>query len=142
MRTRNWFLAPGGTGTPAGDAGLALLRIGAGLLLLFLHGLGKVPPAEGFVGWIGGMGFPAPIVFAWLATLAEVVGAILIAVGLLTRPAALYVAVHFVVVVFIAHAGDALPDRELAILFGLIALAIALTGPGRYSVDAVIARRT
>jgi putative oxidoreductase len=141
MRTRHWILGSGTAGTPAADAGLALLRISAGLLLLFLHGLGKIPPQEGFVGWIGGMGFPAPLLFAWLATIAEVVGALLIALGLFTRPAALYVAIHFAVVVFVAHAGDALADRELAILFGVIALTLALTGPGRYSLDAMLAGR-
>jgi putative oxidoreductase len=87
------------------------------------------------------MGFPAPLVFAWLAALAETVGALLIALGLLTRPAAALAFIHFVVVVFVAHSGDAIADRELAILFGVIALAFALMGPGRYSVDALIAGR-
>lgn len=124
------------------DAGLAALRVVAGLLLVFLHGISKIPPQEGFVGWIGQMGFPAPLLFAWLAGLAEVAGGVLIALGLLTRPVALVVTIHFVVVVTVAHAGDALADRELAILFGVIALALALTGPGRYSVDGLIARRS
>jgi putative oxidoreductase len=141
MRTRHWILGTVAAGGPAADAGLAVLRIGAGLLLLFLHGLAKIPPQEGFVGWIGGMGFPAPLVFAWLAALAETAGAILIAIGLFTRPAALYVVVHFTVVVLVAHAGDTLKERELALMFGLVALAIALIGPGRYSLDAALARR-
>jgi putative oxidoreductase len=142
MRTKHWIFGPGTAGSPTGDAGLAALRIGAGLLLIFLHGMGKMPPQEGFVGWIGAMGFPAPALFAWLAGLAEFVGGLLIAIGLLTRPAAVFVFIHFVIVVFVAHAGDAIGDRELAILFGIIALAFALTGPGRYSVDALIASRT
>jgi putative oxidoreductase len=141
MRTRHWIFGTGTAGGPAADAGLAVLRIGAGFLLLYLHGLGKLPPQEGFVGRIGGMGFPAPLVFAWLAALAESAAAILIAIGLLTRPAALYVVVHFIVVVFVAHAGDTLAERELAIMFGLVAFAIAMIGPGRFSLDAMIARR-
>jgi putative oxidoreductase len=141
MRTNPWLFAVGATPSPTADAGLAVLRITAGLLLALLHGIGKVSPQEGFVGWIGGMGFPAPLVFAWLATLAETVGALLIALGLLTRPAAAFVVIHFVVVVFVAHSGDPIGDRELAILFGVIALAFALIGPGRYSIDALIAGR-
>jgi putative oxidoreductase len=124
------------------DAGLATLRVVAGLLLAFLHGIGKIPPQEGFVGWVGQMGFPAPLLFAWLAGLAELAGGVLIALGLLTRPVALVVTIHFAVVVMIAHAGDTLAERELAILFGVIALALALTGPGRYSVDELIRRRS
>jgi putative oxidoreductase len=141
MRLRTRIFGGGTPGSPAADAGLAALRIVAGLLLAFLHGLGKVPPQEGFVGWIGSLGFPAPMLFAWLAALAEFGGGILIALGLLTRPAALLVVIHFMIVVFVAHAGDPLGDRELAILFGVIALQFLLTGPGRYSLDAVIGGR-
>jgi putative oxidoreductase len=141
MRTKQWILGRGTAGSPTADAGLATLRVVAGLLLALLHGIGKVPPQEGLIGWIGGMGFPAPIVFAWLAGVAEFLGGLLIAIGLLTRPAAAFVFIHFVIVVFVAHAGDPIGDRELAILFGAIALAFALTGPGRFSIDALIGRR-
>lgn len=141
MRTRNWIFGSTTAGTSVADAGLAALRITAGLLLASLHGIGKIPPQEGLVGWIGGMGFPAPLVFAWLAGIAEFVGGLLIALGLLTRPAAAFVFLHFVIVVTVAHAGDAFSDRELPILFGVIAFAFALIGPGRYSVDAVMGGR-
>lgn len=141
MRKRHWIFGSGTANTPTADAGLALLRIGAGVLLFVLHGIDKVAPQEGFVGRVEGMGFPAPMLFAWVAAVAEVAGGILIAIGLLTRPVALFVFVHFIVVVLMAHAGDALADRELPILFGLIALAVALIGPGRYSVDAWLGGR-
>jgi putative oxidoreductase len=81
------------------------------------------------------------MVFAWLAAFAETLGGLLIALGLLARPAAFYVVIHFIVVVFVAHSGDALGDRELAILFGLVALAVGLVGPGRFSLDALLAGR-
>lgn len=47
----------------------------------------------------------------------------------------------FAVVVLVAHAGDPLGDRELPILFLTIAVALAFTGPGRYSLDAMIRGR-
>jgi putative oxidoreductase len=87
------------------------------------------------------MGMPAPELFAWLAALAELGGGILLAFGLLTRPAAFFVLGNFVIITLLAHAGDSLGDRESGILFGAIALLYALAGAGRYSVDALIHRR-
>lgn len=141
MALRTWIFDGRPVGTPAADAGLAVLRVIAFLLLAFLHGIGKMPPQEGFVGRVGELGFPAPMLFAWLAGIAEFGGGILLAIGLLSRPAAMLIAGHFVLVVLIAHAGDALSDRELPILFLSTALLFLLAGPGRYSVDALIGRR-
>jgi putative oxidoreductase len=137
MTVKDWVFAGRSIGTPAADAGLAVFRIVAFLLLAFLHGHGKVPPQAGFVGMVGGLGFPAPMLFAWLAAIAEFGGGLLLVIGLLSRPAALLLVVHFMFVILIAHGGD----RELPILFGTTALMFLLTGPGRYSVDALISGR-
>lgn len=141
MRARAWLFGSGIQGPPAADAGLLILRVAGGVLLAWLHGWNKIPPSEGFIGYVGSMGFPAPLLMAWLAGIAEFFGGILLALGLLTRPVALFVFLHFLAVIFIAHAGDSMGDRELAVLFGAIALVIGLTGPGRYSVDALIGGR-
>jgi putative oxidoreductase len=123
------------------DIGLLILRVFTGLALALAHGWGKIPPSPGFVGMIGGMGMPAPELFAWLAAIAEVGGGLLIAVGLLTRPASLLVVGHFVFVVLLAHAGDPFGDRELPLFFLVTALIVLLSGAGRYSVDATLGGR-
>lgn len=123
------------------DLGRLMLRVVAGASLLLAHGVGKVPPSEGFTANIARMGFPAPDLFAWLASLAEFVGGLLLALGLLTRPAALLVTGHFLLVLVVAHAGAPFADREKAVLYGVVALFYLLAGAGRYSLDALIRRR-
>ncbi len=135
------LLNPGTTWGPHTDTGLLILRLGAGLMLALLHGWGKFPPSEGFVGMVGGLGFPAPTLFAWLAAIAEFIGGLMIAVGLLTRPVALFVTLHFLFVVFLAHAGDPIGQRELPLLFLVAAATVMLTGPGRFSLDAMMGRK-
>lgn len=125
----------------ATDIGLLIVRVFSGLALALAHGWGKVPPQPGFVGMIGGMGLPAPELFAWLAALAEFGGGLLLAVGLLTRPVSLLIAGHFMFVVFLAHAGDPFGRRELALFFFVVALLFMLAGAGRYSVDAALRGR-
>lgn len=123
------------------DVGLLIFRVYAGLTLALSHGIGKVPPSEGFIERVGGMGMPAPELVAWVAAFAELGGGILLAMGLLTRPVGLVVAVHFAIVVLVAHAGDPFGRRELPIFFLMSALLLAFSGAGRYSVDALIRGR-
>jgi putative oxidoreductase len=126
------------TAGPAADIGLLLLRIFAGLALAFAHGINKIPPSDRFVLMIDGFGFPAPAFFGWMSGLAEFGGGILLALGLLTRPASALIVLNFAVAVLFAHAGDPFSGRELPLLFFFIALMYVLTGPGRYSIDALI----
>lgn len=135
---RHLLFGPATAGSRGTDAGLLILRLIGGLSLAFAHGMGKIPPAEQFVGMVGGMGFPAPALMAWAAALAEFAGGILLAIGLLTRPAALVVTIHFLVVFFHVHRADPFGDKEPALMFLMVALTLLFTGAGRYSVDALI----
>lgn len=117
------------------DLGLTLLRIAAGAGLALGHGLGKVPVKDGFVAGVESLGFPVPVVFAWAAALAELVGGALLAVGLLTRPAAFAVAFTMGVAFFMRHAADPFAVKELAMLYGMVAVAFLFLGSGRFSLD-------
>lgn len=123
------------------DLGLLILRVVAGLALALAHGINKLPPTDRFVAGVAEMGFPAPVLFAWAAGIAEFAGGLLLAIGLLTRPAALLIVVTMAVATFIRQAGDPFTEREAAVLHGTIALLFLIAGPGRLSVDAMLGRR-
>lgn len=137
---RSLLFGGDGGATRRADLGLLALRVVAGLALALAHGLGKAPPSARFVSRVAEMGFPAPEVFAWMAASAELGGGLLLALGLLTRPAALLVFGNMVVVVAMAHAGDPFGDREKGLLFAAAALCLLLTGAGRFSLDALLRR--
>ena len=140
----------------AADFALLLLRL-AGLGLAIFHGWGKLTRLVGgdarFADGLAQMGFPAPLVFAWAAALAETLGGTLVAVGLFTRVAAAFCTVTMLVAAFVRHhALDQLfirmgllevpPERlavwgnpELALMYLVVFLAVALAGPGSLSID-------
>jgi putative oxidoreductase len=132
----------GGTNNAAAtDAGLLALRAFAGISLALAHGLGKLPPSEGLVGAVGSMGFPMPALFAWAAALSEFAGGLLLALGLATRPSALFIAVTMATAGFVRHAPDPFGRKELALLYLAVAILFLLAGAGRYSVDALLRKR-
>ena len=120
------------------EATMTALRVAAGLLMAVLHGSGKVPPGEKLIDGVTALGFPAPVLFAWLAGLAELVGGVLLAIGFLTRPAALFLGFTMLVAVFGAHATDPVNVKELGLLYLFISLVFVSRGAGRWSIDRFI----
>jgi putative oxidoreductase len=127
-----------GGGSALADFGLMLLRVFAGLAMALGHGLGKFPVSEGFIDAVGKMGFPAPAFFAYSAALAETAGGILLALGLLTRPAAAFVLFTMTVAFFGVHLQDEFGRQERALLYAFVALVFVLAGSGRFGVDRLI----
>ena len=123
------------------DFGALILRVCAGLGLAFAHGIDKMPPSESVIGVVAGMGVPSPEVFAWAAGITELGGGLLLAIGILTRPAAILIAITMLVAAFFGEAGNPFTEREPALLFAAIAIYFVLAGPGRYSVDGWLAAR-
>lgn len=123
------------SGPVASELLLTAVRVFAGLALALAHGLGKIPPPDRFVQGVVKMGFPSPEIFAWLAALAEFAGGLLLAVGLLVRPAAFAIAVNMAVAGFVAHAADPFRTREMALLYLALALVFLALGGGRFSLD-------
>ena len=119
----------------ATDASLLLIRLVFGLSMAFAHGLGKVPPSDGFVGLVHELGFPAARFFAWAAGLAEFLGGILIAMGFLTRVSGFFLLQTMLVAVFIMHADDPFRKMEMGLLYAVISFVLMGTGAGRFSLD-------
>ncbi|NIR47720.1 DoxX family protein [candidate division KSB1 bacterium] len=121
--------------------GLTILRVFSGLALAFGHGIGKIPPSDGFIQGVAKLGFPLPGFFAWAAGCSEFFGGILLAAGLVTRPAAFFILCTMSTAGFIRHAQDPFTTKEKALLFAAIALLFLLIGAGKYGVDVVIRRK-
>lgn len=118
------------------NVGLFALRVLAGAGLAY-HGFGKVFGGNmaGFAQGVVKLGFPAPEFFAWAAALSEFLGGLLLILGLFTRPAAFFVFITMAVSGFLQHAQDPFQVKELAFLYGIVALSLILTGAGQFSVD-------
>lgn len=140
MTLRDLLFGSGAT-SRATDLGLLVLRVGVGLALALAHGLGKLPPSERFIEGVAEMGFFLPVVFAWAAALSEFVGGLLVALGFLTRPAAVFAGFTMAVAFFIRHGGQSFGEREKPFLFLIAFVALAIMGAGRYAVDGWIRQR-
>ena len=124
------------------DIGLLVLRLAVGLTMAFAHGLGKVQKlfGEGPIKWADPLGLGPGLSLA-LAGGAEFFGALLVAVGLFTRAAAVPLAFTMLVAVFIVHGDDPFKKQELGLIYLCGYVALVLTGPGRLSLDELLAKR-
>ncbi len=126
--------------TTSADAGLLLLRLTLGGLTL-LHGLAKL---GGDISGIGGMlqqiGMPAALAYG--VYIGEIVAPLLLIIGWYARVGAGLIAVNMLFALLLAH-GDELFlltqqggwALELQGMFLFTAVALALTGPGGFSVN-------
>ncbi len=125
------------------SSSLLLLRCTIGIIL-FIVGAGKV------FGWFGGFGMEQTIKFfsqigisvplTYLSSYTEFLGGLLLAFGLFTRPVAFAVVINMTVATIITLPGGFLGPNGavLPFIFLVISIAILLTGPYDYSVDALI----
>jgi putative oxidoreductase len=129
------------------DLGLLLLRLTVGLTLA-AHGTQKL------FGWFGGpglsttgqfftvLGFPPGRRHALMAALGETLSGVLLAVGFATPAAAAVVVSVLLVAAVTAHLSKGFflqnGGYEYPFVLAVAALALAFTGPGSLSVDALV----
>jgi putative oxidoreductase len=116
------------------DFGLLILRIGVSALML-THGYGKflklfTDPTD--FGDPIGLG---PTISLLLTVIGEFVAPIFIFIGYKTKLAAIPALITMLVAAFIVHDSDPISTKEKALFYAISFLAIAFTGPGKYSID-------
>ncbi len=128
-----------GAGT---NAGLLILRVGAGLSLFLKHGVEKLTGYSTMV-----QHFPDPIHIgahaglAW-ALLSDGICSLLVVAGLFTRPAAGVILINLMAAFFFVHHAAFFTNGHVELVWVYMAVfgAILLTGAGRYSIDARFGR--
>lgn len=121
------------------DLAALLLRVIGGGLMMMQHGYPKLMKLSGngpvkFADPIGMGEFPSLL----LAIFSEFLCSALLILGLFTRLAVIPLIITMFVIIFVVHSGDPIEDIELAVMYAAIFVALLFSGPGKWSIDALI----
>lgn len=118
----------------------AIFRVVVGIMMIH-NGLDKLSNIESFAeAYVAYIGLPFPIFFSYVAAFTELIGAPLVAIGLLTRPAALGLFATMCVAMYhhILVAGLSIAYLELSAIYAACFLFFLVNGAGLFSTDALI----
>lgn len=118
----------------------ALLRAVVGIMMIH-NGMDKLSNIESFAeAYVSYIGLPFPIFFSYVAAYTELIGASLVAFGLLTRVASLGLFGTMCVAMYhhILVAGLSLPYLELSAIYAGCFLFFLVNGGGLFSADALL----
>ncbi len=138
-------LGPVASGDSTG-LGLLLLRVWFGVALFLKHGLEKPTHFAQMAAHFPNPVHIGPVPSLVVALISDAVCSILVILGLATRWAALFIFFNVLVAwVFVHHLqffGHTADHGELTVLYIGAFLALAILGPGRFSLDAALLRRS
>lgn len=117
---------------------ILLGRILLSIIFLFAA-YGKLSDPAGTAGYLGSLGFPAPLPMAYVVGIFELLGGLAILVGFQTRIAAILLALFCVASALIAHA-DFADQNQLSHFLKNLGLAggflvLAGSGAGAYAIE-------
>jgi putative oxidoreductase len=119
--------------------GLLLLRCALALIFIYVGYQKYAHGTAGVKAYMSGLGLPA--YFAYIAIGLEIGGGVLLLAGLATRPVALLLAGEMVIAIWKAHMAQgitAVPQYQFAMICGAACFALATTGAGSASLDAML----
>ena len=124
---------------------LGLIRVVAGVIF-FAHGYQKffIMGLDGTTGFFTQLGVPLPGISAIVVASPELAGGALLAAGFMTRFIAILLAIDMATAILLFHSkhGFFVPmGVEFVTLLLASAIAIAIAGPGAFSVDEMTGRR-
>ncbi len=94
---------------------------------------------SGFAGFLTSLSVPFPTATAWGVGLIELVGGLLLVVGVAVRVVSALITVDMIVATVLYHLPNGYPAAsdgiELTLVLTLIAAALVLSGPGALSVE-------
>jgi putative oxidoreductase len=131
------WLATTLSGQPGLQATWALLRIAVSLLMIH-NGFDKLANVSDFAtGVVAKIGFPFPVFFTYCAAYTEIIGALFLALGLLTRFSAAALLFTMLVAIYfhLKTDGFQVPPLETASLYASAYLLFLINGGGQFSLD-------
>ena len=119
------------------DIGLLVLRIviGGHLIWSTQDNVFSWARMLEFRDFLEHFGFPVPLVAAITSVAVQFLGGTALVLGVLTRPAAMLLAINFVVAIIMVDALRPYPAAFPALAIAAACVAILFTGAGRYSTD-------
>jgi putative oxidoreductase len=124
---------------------LTALRVGVGAIVA-VHGWAKLSDIAGTTQSFEHLGMPAPQYLVYLAIAGELLGGVGLAVGLLTRVAALGPVCTMLVAILTVHIGHGLMAKDGGYEYPLVLLLVsaffAFNGAGPVGLDALFRNRT
>lgn len=121
------------------DLGLTIVRIFAGIIIIpFGMEMFDAEAMSGYTKWLTDIGLPLPGFMAYVGKVAELVGGIFLILGLLTRLASVFLMITMAVITFVMSSGSI---TDMTFLLLLLFAVYFFAGGGKYSVDALIAKK-
>lgn len=117
---------------------LLAVRLWIGANFILVHGMHKLHDPGKFLAGSALQKFPLPMAMGWFALLAETLGALLLLLGLATRVAAAGLCATMLGAGLVVHADDPWSKAEFAVGYAVMALLLAVFGPGAVALDRVL----